>query len=123
MMKFFYHTMGLDDLRVNFIRPEGYAEGDADLTPRYKDVMGVLLKAIILNEQHFKVFTFGSIPYRHAARSAKQPRAAPPVWANIGTSAPRARSDRTGVTSLFRDKPDPNSWVQGQKNHSPVRRN
>ena len=32
MMQFFYRSMGLDDLRVNFIRPEGYAEGDADLT-------------------------------------------------------------------------------------------
>ena len=64
MMQFFYRTLGLDDLRVNFIRPEGYAEGDADLTPRHKDVMPVLLKAIILNEQHFKkVFTFGGVPF------------------------------------------------------------
>ena len=64
MMQFFYKTLGLDDLRVNFIRPEGYAEGDADLTPRFKEVVPVLLKAIILNEQHFKkVFTFGGIPF------------------------------------------------------------
>ncbi|MEC7948781.1 MAG: radical SAM protein, partial [Myxococcota bacterium] len=32
MMRFFYEELGVDDLRVNFIRPEGYAEGDADLT-------------------------------------------------------------------------------------------
>ena len=39
MMRFFYETVGIDDLRVNFIRPEGYAEGDAELTARY-DALG-----------------------------------------------------------------------------------
>ncbi len=63
MMKFFYRTMGLDDLRINFIRPEGYAEGDADLTPRYAQVTPILVKAILLNEHHFKkTFTFGGFP-------------------------------------------------------------
>lgn len=63
MMKFFYVDMGVDDLRVNFIRPEGYAEGDADLTPRYHKVVPYLIKAIVLAETHFKkVFTFGGLP-------------------------------------------------------------
>ncbi|MCB9778827.1 MAG: radical SAM protein [Alphaproteobacteria bacterium] len=63
MMQFFYDRMGLDDLRINFIRPEGYAEGDADLTPRYPDVVPYLVKAIVLNEHHFqKTFTFGGFP-------------------------------------------------------------
>jgi MoaA/NifB/PqqE/SkfB family radical SAM enzyme len=63
MMKFFLETMKLDDLRVNFVRPEGYAEGNPDLTPTYSDVIPILTKAILLNEFHFKkVFTFGGIP-------------------------------------------------------------
>lgn len=63
MMRFFYEDMGVDDLRVNFIRPEGYAEGDRDLTPRYPKVVPVLIKAIVLAETHFrKVFTFGGFP-------------------------------------------------------------
>jgi MoaA/NifB/PqqE/SkfB family radical SAM enzyme len=63
MMRFFYEDLKVDDLRVNFIRPEGYAEGDADLTPRYHKVVPVLIKAIVLAETHFKkVFTFGGLP-------------------------------------------------------------
>jgi MoaA/NifB/PqqE/SkfB family radical SAM enzyme len=63
MMKFFYERMGLDDLRVNFVRPEGYAEGNADLTPTFTEVIPILMKAIVLNEYHFKkTFTFGGVP-------------------------------------------------------------
>ncbi|MBK7151567.1 MAG: radical SAM protein [Sandaracinaceae bacterium] len=63
MLKFFYETMGLDDVRVNFVRPEGYAEGNPDLTPTYSDVIPILTKAILLNEFHFKkTFTFGGVP-------------------------------------------------------------
>jgi MoaA/NifB/PqqE/SkfB family radical SAM enzyme len=63
MMKFFFDKMGLADLRVNFVRPEGYAEGNADLTPTYTDVVPILMKAIALNEYHWKkVFTFGGVP-------------------------------------------------------------
>ena len=118
MMKFFYHTMGLDDLRVNFIRPEGYAEGDADLTPRYKDVMGVLLKAIILNEQHFKkVFTFGGIPYcvmPPALRNNQELlRRYMGEYRDLSTSC-SIRSDG-GDLIVPGQKPDPNSWVQGPK--------
>lgn len=63
MMRFFFETLGLDDLRVNFVRPEGYAEGNADLTPTLTEVMPVLVKAIVLNAYHFKkTFTFGGVP-------------------------------------------------------------
>jgi len=63
MMRFFYETLEVDDLRVNFIRPEGYADGDADLTPQYHKVVPWVIKGIVLAETHFKrVFTFGGIP-------------------------------------------------------------
>jgi MoaA/NifB/PqqE/SkfB family radical SAM enzyme len=63
MLQFFYVKMGIDDIRVNFVRPEGYAEGSQDLTPRYRHVVPILTKAILLNEFHFKkVFTFGGFP-------------------------------------------------------------
>lgn len=63
MMRFFFDKLGLDDLRVNFVRPEGYAEDNADLVPTYTEVIPLLIKAIALNELHFKkTFTFGGIP-------------------------------------------------------------
>lgn len=63
MMRFFFDELGLADLRVNFVRPEGYAEDNADLVPTYTDVVPYLLKAMALNEGHFhKVFTFGGVP-------------------------------------------------------------
>ena len=54
MLKFFFETMKIEDVRVNFIRPEGYAEGSKELTPRFTEAAPVLLKAILLNEFHFK---------------------------------------------------------------------
>jgi MoaA/NifB/PqqE/SkfB family radical SAM enzyme len=63
MMRFFFEDMALDDLRVNFVRPEGFAENNSDLTQTYTDTIKVLMKAVLLNEEHFKrVFTFGGIP-------------------------------------------------------------
>lgn len=63
MMKFFLETVGLHDMRVNFVRPEGYAEGNPDLVPTFTDVVPYLVKAILLNEYHFRrVFTFGGLP-------------------------------------------------------------
>lgn len=62
MLQFFY-GLGLDDVRANFIRAEGYAEEDPALTPRYTEVVPVLMKALLLNEHHFKKsFTFGGFP-------------------------------------------------------------
>ena len=64
MMKFFYDDLGLDDMRINFVRPEGYGEGDPDITPTYKQVVPFLIKAIVLSEKHWKTqtFTFGGFP-------------------------------------------------------------
>lgn len=63
MMKFFFEDVDLLDMRVNFVRPEGYAEGNPDLVPTFTDVVPVLVKAILLNEHHFRrVFTFGGMP-------------------------------------------------------------
>lgn len=62
MLKYFY-GLGLDDVRANFIRSEGYADEDWTLTPQYADVVPYLMKAIVLNEFHFrKHFTFGGFP-------------------------------------------------------------
>ncbi|MCB9665663.1 MAG: radical SAM protein [Alphaproteobacteria bacterium] len=66
MMKFFYLDLELDDLRINFVRPEGYAEGDPDITPRYQAVVPLLRKALYAMEtaKEFrgKTFTFGGFP-------------------------------------------------------------
>lgn len=64
MMNFFYRDLGLDDLRINFVRPEGYAEGDPDICVPYKKVVPYLVKAVVLSERHFKreTFTFGGFP-------------------------------------------------------------
>lgn len=63
MMRFFFEELRLDDLRVNFVRPEGYAEDNSDLVPTYTEVVPYLIKAIVLSETHFrKVFTFGGFP-------------------------------------------------------------
>ncbi len=118
MMQFFYRDMGLEDLRINFIRPEGYAEGDADLTPRYKAVMPVLLKAIILNEQHFhKVFTFGGIPYCAMTPALRNNqdllRRYMGEFRDLSTSC-SIRSDGGDLIPPGQ-KPDPLSWVKGPK--------
>jgi len=64
MLRFFFEEIGLDDVRFNFMRPEGYSEGDPELTPRYKHVVPYLVKCIILMEKHWtdKTFTFGGFP-------------------------------------------------------------
>ena len=118
MMQFFYNKMGLDDLRVNFIRPEGYAEGDADLTPRHKDVMPTLLKAIILNEQHFhKVFTFGGIPFCAMPPALRNNedilRRYMGEYRDLSTSC-SIRSDGGDLNAPGK-KPDPTSWTNGPK--------
>ncbi|MGC6514314.1 MAG: radical SAM protein [Myxococcota bacterium] len=64
MMRFFYDDLGLDDLRINFVRPEGYAEGDPEICPPFPKVVPYLIKAIALSERHWKreTFTFGGFP-------------------------------------------------------------
>jgi MoaA/NifB/PqqE/SkfB family radical SAM enzyme len=63
MQRFFFVDMELDDLRANFVRPEGYAEDNADLVPTYTSTVPYLIRAIAANEQIYKkVFTFGGVP-------------------------------------------------------------
>jgi len=62
MLRYFY-SLGIDDVRANFIRTEGYAEDDPTLTPTYREVVPVLVKTVLLNEFHWKKnFTFGGFP-------------------------------------------------------------
>ena len=63
ILRFFYDDMGFDDVRINAVRPEGYAEGDATLCPPYATLVPSLVKAIVLSEVHFKrPLTFGGFP-------------------------------------------------------------
>ena len=62
MMRFFYR-LGLDDIRANFVRTEGYALDDASVTPRFTDVVPYIMKAVMLNEFHYrKSFTLSGFP-------------------------------------------------------------
>lgn len=64
MLRFFFEDMGLEDVRFNFMRPEGYSEGDPELSPRYAAAVPYLIKCIVLMEKHWtdKTFTFGGFP-------------------------------------------------------------
>jgi len=62
IMRFFFE-LGLDDVRANFVRSEGYAETETSLVPRLTDVVPYVLKAVLLNELHYKrTFTLGGFP-------------------------------------------------------------
>lgn len=62
ILRFFYE-LGLDDVRANFVRREGYAEGDPSLVPHYREVIPHVVKALLLNELHYKrTFTIGGFP-------------------------------------------------------------
>lgn len=62
ILRFFYE-LGLDDVRSNFVRREGYAEGDPSLIPHYTEVVPYVVKALLLNELHYKrTFTIGGFP-------------------------------------------------------------
>ncbi len=62
IMKFFWR-LGLDDLRFNFIRTEGYALEDDSLTPRFTAVVPHMMKCLLLNELRYKrSLTFSGVP-------------------------------------------------------------
>ncbi len=62
ILRFFYE-LGLDDVRANFVRAEGYAETETSLIPRFTDVVPYVVKAILLNEfKYRRTFTVGSFP-------------------------------------------------------------
>jgi MoaA/NifB/PqqE/SkfB family radical SAM enzyme len=118
MMQFFYEKMGVDDLRVNFIRPEGYAEGDADLTPPYADVVPQLIKGIVLSETHFKkVFTFGGFPMCVLPPALRQNHELLSRTMGEYRDLSTACSIRSTGGDLIPpgEKPDPSSWLKGPK--------
>ncbi len=118
MMQFFYNKMGIDDIRANFVRPEGYSEGNTDLTPRFKDAMPSLIKAIVLNEQHFhKVFTFGGIPYCAMPPSLRNNEALLRKYMGEYRDLSTSCSIRSDGGDLIPPgmTPDPASWVMGPK--------
>ncbi len=62
MLKYFY-SLGLDDVRANFVRAEGFAWEDQSVVPRYTEVVPYVVKAVLLNEFRYKrTFTLGSFP-------------------------------------------------------------
>lgn len=62
MLRYFF-DLGLDDVRANFVRAEGYASEHTEIIPRYTDVVPYVVKAILLNEYKYKrTFTIGSFP-------------------------------------------------------------
>jgi len=61
-IKFFRH-IGITDIRLNYIRPEGRAENSKELVQKYTDAMEKLMQLVKQNEQQFKIrLTFGEIP-------------------------------------------------------------
>jgi MoaA/NifB/PqqE/SkfB family radical SAM enzyme len=62
LLKFFFE-LGLDDVRANFVRAEGYAEDETSLIPTYTEVVPFVMKALLLNEYRYKrTFTLGGFP-------------------------------------------------------------
>jgi len=106
IVRFFYEKMHIDDVRANMVRPEGYAEGSGELTPRFPDVAPLLLKTILLNEYHWKrTFTFGGFPLctlpPELARSERLLRKYMGEYRDLSTDCSvRADADEDGVTRV-----------------------
>jgi len=60
----FYKQLGIDDIRFNFIRPEGRSLHNPDIVPTYAEVMPKIMETIRRNEDEFKIhMSLGEIPY------------------------------------------------------------
>jgi len=60
----FFGRHGVDDLRFNFVRAIGRAEGSRDLTPRYQDAARACVELIVQNErQGRRSLSFGDFPF------------------------------------------------------------
>jgi len=60
----FYKQLGIDDIRFNFIRPEGRSLNNPEIVPRYAEVMPKIMETVSRNENEFKVhMSLGEIPY------------------------------------------------------------
>lgn len=106
MLRFFFEEIGVDDIRANSIRPEGYSEGSGELCPPYKEVVPHLVKAILLNEYHFKKsFTFGNFPLctlpADLVRSERLMRKYMGEYRDLSTDCSvRADAEEDGVTRI-----------------------
>ncbi len=115
MMRFFYEELGVDDIRANFIRPEGYAEGDRDLTPQYHEVVPSLIKGVVLAETHFKrVFTFGGFPMCVLPKALRQDAHLLARYMGEYRDLSTACSIRTIYTAerFSDDEADSSAWVK-----------
>lgn len=60
----FFIKLGVDDMRFNFIRPEGSALNNKNITPTYQAARPYFYKLIIANEKKYKInITFGETPF------------------------------------------------------------
>lgn len=60
----FFSKLGIDDIRFNFIRPEGSATGDRRMVPTYQSVIPYFYRLILRNEKKYKInITIGEIPF------------------------------------------------------------
>ncbi len=60
----FLKSMGIDDIRFNFIWPQSRVLTDTSVVPRFREVMPEVLKVILLNERKWKIsISFGAVPF------------------------------------------------------------
>lgn len=60
----FFKSIGIRDIRFNFIWPESRVQNDKTVVPRFKDVVPAILNLILKNEKEIKIrLSFGGIPY------------------------------------------------------------
>ena len=60
----FFKRVGIPDIRLNFIRPEGRARNNEEIVGTYREAMPKLMELVGLNETSFNIrLTFGEIPY------------------------------------------------------------
>ncbi len=60
----FLKSMGINDIRFNFIWPQSRVLTDTAVIPRFRDVMPEILKVILLNEREWKIsISFGAVPF------------------------------------------------------------
>lgn len=59
----FFGALGLDDIRFNYIWPQGSARGDRSWIPSFKEAMPKIVRVMLLNEKRPRGhLTFGGIP-------------------------------------------------------------
>lgn len=60
----FYLKLGVDDIRFNYIRPEGRAAESKEIIPGYTEAMPHIMRVILKNERDWNAdITFGEVPW------------------------------------------------------------